>query len=262
MELGSVRIGLWDRYGGSMPSGWTRFIFDRFEFPYEVVYPKTLDAGNLRDRFDVLVFVTGAIPLADRGEPDLEAMIFGGTPENIPEEYQDWTGDVTVEHTVPQLREFLEEGGTILAIGSSTAMAQHADLAVSDHLVDGEGNPLVEDRYYIPGTVLRVKVDNTLPLAFGLPEEMDVFFNNSPVMRMEPSVAARRVVPVAWFNSPEPLRSGWAWGQQYLEGGVAVASAKVGEGNLHLFGVEIANRAQPHGTFPFLFNGIFLAGVK
>lgn len=261
MELGSVRIGLWDQYGGSMPSGWTRFIFDQFEFPYEVVYPKTLDAGNLNDRFDVLVFVTGAIPVADREGPDFESMIFGGMPENVPAEYEDRLGRVTVDQTVPQLKAFLEEGGTILTIGSSTAMAQHAGLAVSDHLVDGEGNPLGEDKYYIPGTVLRVRVDNTLPLAFGLPEEMDVFFNNSPVMRMEPAVAAQRLTPVAWFDSPTPLRSGWAWGQQYLNGGLAVAAARVGKGRLYLFGVEIANRGQPHGTFTFLFNGIFLAGA-
>jgi len=61
VKLKKVRIGLWDRYGGSMPSGWTRWIFEQFEFPFEVVYPKALDAGNLRSRFDVLVFV-GGIP--------------------------------------------------------------------------------------------------------------------------------------------------------------------------------------------------------
>mgnify|MGYP001817999769 CR=1 FL=1 len=156
----------------------------------------------------------------------------------------------------------MEEGGTILVIGSSTVMAQHAGLAVSNHLVDGEGNALGEDKYYVPGSVLRVKVDNTRPLAYGLSEEVDIFFSNSPVMRMEPAVAERSVTPVAWFDSSEPLRSGWAWGQQYLKGGVAVAEAKVGEGNLFLFGAEIANRGQPHGTFTFLFNGIFLGGVR
>ena len=57
-----MRIGLWDRYGGSMPSGWTRWLFEQYEFPFDVVYPQTLDAGNLNAKFDVLVFVDGAIP--------------------------------------------------------------------------------------------------------------------------------------------------------------------------------------------------------
>jgi hypothetical protein len=262
LEIGSVRIGLWDRYGGSMPSGWTRFILEGFEFPFEVVYPKALDEGSLRDRFDVLIFVTGAIPLRDADGPDLESMIFGGVPENVPPEYEDWLGQVTVEKTVPHLKAFLEEGGTILAIGSSTTLAVHADRAVSNHLVDGKGVSLEEGEYYVPGSVLRVRVDNSRPVAYGFPEEVDVFFNNSPVMRMEPGVSERSVTPVAWFETDAPLRSGWAWGQHYLKGGLAVAEARVGSGKLYLFGPEIANRGQPHGTFKFLFNGIFLAGAE
>src|SRR5262245_48860940 len=31
MKLRPVRIGLWDQYGGSMPSGWTRWIFEQYE---------------------------------------------------------------------------------------------------------------------------------------------------------------------------------------------------------------------------------------
>jgi len=105
-------------------------------------------------------------------------------------------------------------------------------------------------------------VDATLPIAWGLPEEVDVFFDNSPVMRLQPATAERRVTPVAWFDSRAPLRAGWAWGQERLEGGTAIAEAKIGEGHLYLFGPEIANRGQPHATFTFLFNGIFLAGAR
>ena len=39
MKLKPVRIGLWDQYGGSMPSGWTRWLLEQYEFPFEVVYP-------------------------------------------------------------------------------------------------------------------------------------------------------------------------------------------------------------------------------
>ena len=30
-----------------MPSGWVRWSLERFEFPFTVVYPQTLDAGGL-----------------------------------------------------------------------------------------------------------------------------------------------------------------------------------------------------------------------
>ena len=61
MKLKPIRIGLYDQYGGSMPSGWTRWLFEQYEFPFEVVYPAALDAGDLKSKFDVIVFTDGAI---------------------------------------------------------------------------------------------------------------------------------------------------------------------------------------------------------
>ena len=62
---------------------------------------------------------------------------------------------------------------------------------------------------------------------------------------------------MAWFDSKDALRSGWAWGQHYLEGGTAAVEAQIGKGKVFLFGPEITFRAQPHGTFKFLFNSIY-----
>ena len=105
--------------------------------------------------------------------------------------------------------------------------------------------------------MLQVSVDNSNPLAYGMPEKVDVFFDNSPVFRLKPESSLKGVKPVAWFDSDKPLRSGWAWGQRYLQDGVAVIDANVGKGKLFMFGPEITFRAQPHGTFKFLFNGIY-----
>ncbi|MEJ2203996.1 MAG: M14 family metallopeptidase [Gemmatimonadota bacterium] len=262
LALGPARVGLWDQYGGSIPSGWTRWIFETFEFPYELVYPSRLNEGDLRKQYDVLVFVTDAIPARDSDGGGGFA-IFGEGPdeEAIPPEFRAWLGEVTVAETVPHLLRFMEEGGTVIAIGTSTALAGHAGLPLADHLVDGEGQPVSEADYYVPGSVLRVRVDNTRPLAFGVPDEVDVFFNNSPVLRLQPEAPRAGVTPVAWFDDSEPLRSGWAWGQHRLRDGIAIAEARVGRGHLFLFGPEITMRGQPHGTFKFLFNGIHLAGA-
>ncbi|MCI0389248.1 MAG: M14 family metallopeptidase [Acidobacteria bacterium] len=269
-KLRQLRIGLWDRYGGSMPSGWTRWLLERFEFPFTVIYPQTLDAGDLASKFDVLIFVTGAIPFRDsRGGGGDQGGNFPGRmprPEDIPEEFRSWLGNVTVAKTVPVLRKYLESGGTILTIGSSTSLGYHTDLPIANALMEksGDGNErqLTREKYYIPGSVLQVSVDNTNPLAYGLPEKLDVFFDNSPVFRLRPEASLKDVNPVAWFDSDKPLRSGWAWGQKYLEDGVAVIDATVGKGKLFLFGPEIAFRAQPHGTFKFLFNGIYYGNAE
>lgn len=261
LSINPVKVGLWDRYGGSMPSGWTRWIMEQFEFPFELVYPKALDSENLNKKYDVLVFVTGAIP---QGE-SRTASTRGGQgpkPEDIPAEYRDWLGQVTTKTTVPRLLEFLRNGGTIIAIGSSTSLGKHAGLPIKNHLVDGDGDPLTSLDYFIPSSILEVRVDNSQPIAYGLNDRMDIFFSRSPVIRMEPEADKKGVTPIAWFDSDTPLRSGWAWGQDRLFGGVAIAEAEVGKGNLYLFGPEILFRAQPHGTFKFFFNGLYLSNAE
>ena len=89
IRLAPARIALWDRYGGSMPSGWTRWMFEQYEFPFEVVFPGTLDAGNLNAKYDVLVFVDGAIPLRDPA-PGGGGGGFGQQPaaDTIPAEFR------------------------------------------------------------------------------------------------------------------------------------------------------------------------------
>lgn len=267
------RIALWDRYGGSMPSGWTRWILEQYEFPFTVVYPQTLDAGNLADKFDVIIFVTGGIPAFRTGAGPAgfggdEPPQFGRAPraEELPEEFRGWVGNITAAKTIPQLKAFLEAGGTILTIGSSTNLGYHLGLPMTNALVERSGNgderPLSRDKYYIPGSILQVAVDNTNPLAYGMPERVDVFFDNSPVFRLKPEASLTGLKPVAWFDNGAPLRSGWAWGQKYLQDSVAVIDANVGKGHLFMCGPEIAFRAQPHGTFKLLFNGIYLGKAE
>ena len=261
LELKPVRIGLWDEYGGSIPSGWMRWILDQYEFPYEVVYPPALDAGNLANRFDVLLFATGAIPRRDgaaRGGFDRMPKA-----EDVPPEYRDWIGRVTVAKTVPQLRAFLEAGGTVLTIGSSTDLAYDLGLPVASALVQqGSDKPLTNEQFYIPGSVLMVQVDNSQPLAYGIPDSVAVLYDHSPAFRITANADSSAVRKVAWYGSAHPLRSGWAWGEQVLDQSVAIAQAKVGKGTLVMFGPEITFRGQPHGTFGFLFNGLYLGAAR
>lgn len=258
------RIGLWDAYGGSMPSGWMRWLLEQFEFPHEIVFAPALDAGNLGARFDVLIFVGGSIPAF----PQREAAAGRGfrgfpqpKPEDIPEEFRGRLGRVTVEKTLPRLREFVEQGGTIVAVGGASSLAYHFGLPVANHLVEktpeGEEKPLRSEKFFAPGSILECRVDAGHPLAFGMPGTADVFFDNSPVFALLPDAGLRGVRPVAWFEDKNPLRSGWLWGESYLRRGVAALEAVLGRGKLLIFGPEIAFRAQPHGTFKLLFNGIY-----
>jgi hypothetical protein len=72
-----------------------------------------------------------------------------------------------------------------------------------------------------------------------------------------PDASAKGVKPIAWYDTDAPLRSGWAWGGSVLKNGVEGIQANVGKGMLYLYGIEIMWRGEPHGTFKFLFNGIY-----
>ena len=262
VKLRPVRIALWDTYGGSMPSGWTRWLLEQFEFPFTVVYPPDLDAGNLRERFDVIILPDGAEPVDPRSRGAQRAAMFSAAPEDAPAEWRARSGFISETITVPRLREFLEQGGRILAIGSATELASSLGLPVEDALTDSTGRALQRSAYYVPGSILRARVDNTHPLAHGMPRYADMFFDNSPSFRLEPGAGERGVRRVAWFDSATPLRSGWAWGQRHLQNAAAIVEAPVGQGTLVLYGPEVLFRAQPHGTFKLLFNGIHYGGAQ
>jgi hypothetical protein len=257
LKLKPVRIGLYDQYGGLMPSGRTRWLFEQFEFPFEVVYPQTLDAGDLKSKFDVLVFTDGAANFG-AGSGRGGGGRGGGQPsaESIPAEFRGWLGRITVEKTLPQLKKFAESGGSIVTIGSSTSMASLLGLPLSSYL------DLPQEKFYIPGSILRASIDNTNPLAYGMAKTAYLDFDSSPVFRLGPDAASKHTSAVAWFSGPNVLESGWAWGQQNLDGGAAIAEGSVGEGKVFAFGPEAAFRGQPHGTFKLLFNGLLYGSAK
>lgn len=257
VPLAPVRLALWERFGGSMPSGWTRWLLEQFEFPFDIIYPQQIDAGHLREKYDAIVFVTGAVPAVGGRAASVTL------PKNLPAEFATQTGRVTAEKSIPALKEFLTAGGTVVAIGSSTNLAYHLGLPLQNALVekgeDGKARPLPPEKFYVPGSILSAAVDTADPLAWGLDSRADVYFERSQVFALPPEAAAAGLKRVVWFDSAQPLRSGWAWGQSYLNDGTAVCRAPVGRGQLVLFGVEVAFRGQTHGTFKLLFNAIYLS---
>lgn len=264
-ETTPLRIALWDTYGGSMPSGWTRWLMEQYHFPFSLVYPKDIAAGGLKQQYDVIILVTRAVPPVG-GE---ESNRYGyrqslPDPKDIPEQYRHMLGKMTKDTSVPKLKEFLEAGGTVITVGSSTNLAYHLGLPVHNALAekgkDGKEQTLPGTKYFVPGSILQVAFDSTRSVAWGMPAVGDVNFDNSPVFRLDSNAAEKGVHALAWFTTDKPLRSGWAWGQSYLKDGVAAFEAPVGKGKLYAFGPEITFRAQPHGTFKLLFNGLY--GMK
>jgi hypothetical protein len=225
LRLRPVRIAVWDQPGETPESGWIRWLLEQYEFPFERVTGQMFEGPGAGDRFDVLIL----------------------------------PGSATPQRHTARLKAFVEGGGTVIAIGGATAVANALGVPVAEAPTergrDGRRHLIPKERYFVPGSILRARVDNSQPLAFGVPRDVDVYVDNSPAFSIP--VAASATTRVAWFASPTPLRSGWAWGQAALNGAVAIVDATVGRGRVLLFGPEIAFRGQSHGTFKFLFNAIY-----
>lgn len=258
-QLHPVRVGLVDVYGGSMPSGWIRWIFEQFEFPYTVVYPQELDGGNLNAKYDVLVLPDGVVRRPGAGGGGGGFVQRTPKPEEIPAEFRPWLGRITPEKTFPQLQTFADNGGTLLSIGSSTYLGSFLKLPLTSapmEMVKGELKLVPPDRFYIPGSLLKAHVDTTDPIAYGVAPEITVDFDSSPAFTLNPDAALSGLHTVVWYGDGNLLASGWAWGQGYLNHTTAIAESPVGKGKIVLYGPEVTFRGQPHSTFKFLFNGV------
>jgi hypothetical protein len=241
IQLQPVRIALWDRYGGAVSSGWNRWLLERYEFPFDVVYVQAIDRGDVAEKYDVLILPDEAeLQRVDRA------------PLAIPPEYRTQTGVLSAERSVPALRRFLERGGTVILIGQAARMAESLGAAAEAVAFPGarDGRSSVS----VPGSILGISVDNTVPIGFGFESATDVFFDDGPVFRLTGTTATA----VARFVET-PLRSGWARGQEQLTDQVAAFDAAVGRGRVLGFGPKIAFRAQSHATFKFLFNSLYYA---
>ncbi|MFQ5507618.1 MAG: peptidase, partial [Planctomycetota bacterium] len=288
LELGKPRIGLFDVYGGNMPTGWTRWALEQFEFPVEPVFGKRIQEGELERDYDVLIFHTG-LP---RTPAQARARAAGGrgsgrrrrarspvTPEEarrvaaaLPP-FEDWSGvaerlvQLTHEESIPVLRSFVEAGGTILALGGqATALSDHFRLPIREGTwkdEEGEERRTKRSEFFIPGSLLRVEVDTGELLGYGMPERCTAMFRRSPVFRIDRhrDDAARVSVAVRYARE-DLLASGWAIGEEYLEGLAAVLSVRLGKGRVHLYGADVMYRGQPWSTFKLVFNGILGAAAK
>ena len=150
----------------------------------------------------------------------------------------------------------------MIAIGDSAVnLAAALKLPVGDHLTEN-GAPLARAKYFVPGSVLSGKVDVTQPIAAGMSARTDFFFDNSPVFKLGPGAADAGVRAIA--TSTARLRCGAAGrgDRSISKAASSPIDSTVGKGRVLLFGPEILQRAQPHGTFKLLFNGILASVVR
>jgi hypothetical protein len=227
------RIALYKGYTGSMDEGWTRYVFDTFQIPFTSLMDKQVRSGDLP--FDVIV-----LPSINEN-----ALVKGVTSEDYPDEYKGGLGDQGIDN----LKRYVENGGKIVCWDDSCdAIIKRFNLPIKN-VLDG----IRRNEFYNPGSVVRIAVDRSDPLAAGMPEDVAAYFISSSAYDVSDN---SRVRAIARYPQKDVLLSGWMLGEKYLNGKAALVEANYGKGKIVLFGFRPQHRAQTWGTFRFIFNAL------
>ncbi|MFQ5738855.1 MAG: M14 metallopeptidase family protein [Acidobacteriota bacterium] len=230
------RIGLYQGFVPSMDEGWTRWILEDYEFSYTTLGDSDIRNRNL-SKFDVIVF------------PDQSAeSLKNGQPEPYPERYRGGLG----EKGIARLRKFAQSGRTLIFLAGATQLAlSEWDLGVTDIT-----SKLKSEEFYVPGSLLRVRVHNRHPIGFGMGEEAAVMFVRSPAFEVSKGLS------IVNYAGQDLLLSGWVDGEEHLQGRSGLVEVPVGKGRIILIGFRTQFRAQTRGTYKFLFNSLYYSTLR
>ncbi len=243
------RVGMYQRYyGGNMDEGWTRWLLEDFGFPYASLMDADVLAGDLGERWDVIVLPADSKemmlgPSGDRADG------FGPDPRRVPPEYRSGFGSEGAR----ALEAFVRGGGTLVTFAQAGDLVlDEFDVPVRDAVAGQWGA-----EFWAPGSTLKVEVDGSSPLGWGMPEDALVaYLAGGQVYETIPGARSADVRRVATYVDRDVLQSGWLLGEEAIANKAAMVSVKHGEGAIAMIGFRAQHRAQTHGTFKFLFNAL------
>jgi len=231
------RVALYTALSPSMDEGWTEWLLDQYEFKYTTITNADFQAGNLGERFDVILFAS------DRARAIVDGFATGRVPPSI----EGGLGDAGVR----ALDAFVRQGGTMVAINQSAIFAIDALHLPVKNVVRG----LASKDFFASGSILEVIVDSAQPMMAGMPERAKVFADQSPAFSTLDGFEG--VALARYAREGSPLLSGYLLGEKYLQGNAAVLDVKHERGHVVLVGFRPQWRGQPFGTFRVVFNAAF-----
>jgi hypothetical protein len=231
-EVKAPRIGLYMSYQASMDEGWTRWLFDDFGFTSTTLHDADVQAGNLRDRFDTIV-------IPDQAAQQIANGYRAGA---MPPEFCGGIG----AKGASALKDFALQGGTIIFFNHASDYATDVMGVKAKNNLKG----VATKDFYSPGSLLNVSLDRKSPLAFGMPEKITLWSEQSPAWDLvEGGVVAK-------YPDSGVLASGWLLGEKYLVGKAALLDVPMGQGHLIMFGMRPQYRGQSYQNFKLLFNAL------
>ena len=244
-RLQTPRVGLYRGHVPIMDEGWTRWVLEQYEFPYQNLTNERIQQGELNDEFDLII-------LPDTRPSTLHAGFIQGALYGGAEAPPDYTGGIE-DTGAAALRRFARDGGTILALNKASVYAIERLDAGTRNVLSGLG----DQQFYAPGSLLNVSVDTSHPLCFGMRAQEAVWFESGPAFEVGNRGNGESPRAVLTYPRRNLLASGWLLGEKHLSNRAAVLDVPIGRGRVVLMGIRPQYRAQSNATFKMLFNGLF-----
>ena len=246
VEARRRRVGLYSSWVANIDEGWTRWLAEQYEFGYLTLRDRDIRSGGLRDRLDVIVLPDQAAGKILKGHQPDDDPPRPGPWGPVPPEYQGGIG----EEGLDELKTFVRAGGTLVVFDRATELVLARFGGILSRISDRTAG-LGRERFYCPGSVVRISVQVAQPAAWGMEPETAAFFHNSRAFTTsDPGV--RSIARYA--GDRRVLLSGWLLGEEHIAGQHALLDVPYGDGRVVLFGFRPQFRAQPHATFKLLFN--------
>ncbi len=252
-KLSLPKVGIYKSWKANMDEGWTRWVLEKYHFPLDTLHNQDIINGNLNQYSAIIIpSQSGA------------AILHGYANNTYPDEY---SGGIGLNGTLA-LKEYAEEGGRIIALDES-----------SDFLIEQFGLPIKNvvkntpsTSFFIPGSLVRINVETSNELTFGMKKESVAYFVRSRAFdiielrdtgeggkeTLKKRPPNQPVKILARYAKKDILLSGWAMGEEKNIGGkIAMAEVETGQGSVVLIGFRPQFRAQPRNTFKLLFNALY-----
>jgi hypothetical protein len=238
----AVKVGLYQPWVPSMDEGWTRWIFDQYGIPYDTLHNADVRQGGLGRRFTTIL-----LPSISPG-----VLEQGFTPGSEPVRYVGGLG----AGGAAELRAFVEEGGTLVALERSTPwVIDRLGLPLQDVL-----SGLDRTEYYAPGSIVRLRLtgDRETGLGHGMPERETIAWLGTGGAAFTPTAGAdsTAVRVEARYGEDPTLLSGWLQGADHVAGKAALVEVPLGRGRVILFGFRPQYRGESVATYPLLFDAL------
>ncbi|MFD1824334.1 hypothetical protein [Mumia zhuanghuii] len=231
-----TRVGLF-RGINNMPGGWDMWTMDQYGINYEVVGAQDFQSGKLIDVYDTIVLPQGIT----------KARIVDGLDQTKYDEEFAWAYGVG-EAGWKKLQQFVKQGGTLLAIGSSVATVKELmDLPIEPAL------PTDRTKFATGGSLLNQKFDNTDMVAWGMPEKWPVWLYNTQAW----TPTGKKADVVSSYPESDVLASGCLKGEEHITGEANVVSFDIGKGKVVTYGSEITFRSLMRSTYNLLYNAVY-----